>query len=215
MSEIIRCSILVFVDVCVLCVCECGVRRFKCLAAGEMYEGYWIDGCCEGTGLISNPRTGHLHRGEFKKGMRHGVGICFNPDGSFLDAKWIQDVVENSSETLKNVQLQQKDSKRIKKKLKTHAKLGNVASEKDDLEGKLDSHQIDFASHLHDLPPPSFAPLTVQNASQKKKKTKRSSVGISEPPNPFAQYDNYCDRMAEWNVDIERKETGAERGKGV
>jgi len=134
---------------------------------------------------------------------------------------------------------------------KTRKKLRIVTSEKDDLDGKLDSHQIEFASHLPDLPPPSFAPLIVQNASQKKKKTKRSSVGISEPPNlpdlpppsfaplivqnasqkkkmtkrssvgiseppnQFAEYNNYIDRMAEWNVHIERKETGAERGKGV
>jgi hypothetical protein len=98
---------------------------------------------------------------------------------------------------------------------KTRKKLRIVTSEKDDLDGKLDSHQIEFASHLPDLPPPSFAPLIVQNASQKKKKTKRSSVGISEPPNQFAEYNTYIDRMAEWNVHIERKETGAERGKGV
>jgi len=188
-------------------VCLCEVRMSQCvnaLTAGEIYEGYWEDGCYEGTGLISNPKTNLLHRGEFEKGMRHGPGISFNADGSFLDANWIQNLVDNSSDTRKNIQLQKKDSKRIQKQLKEHAK--KSASKKNDVESKLDS--------ISPPPPLSFDPPFAQNSSSKKKGKKCSSDEESTKPASKSEYDRFSDSLVSWNKDVCRKETGTIAGKG-
>jgi hypothetical protein len=43
------------------------------------------------------------------------MGVSYNLDGSYLDATWVNDMIENTPENWRQIRLQQKDAKRIAK----------------------------------------------------------------------------------------------------
>lgn len=61
------------------------------LKNGDFYEGEFVDGCFEGSGVLNKTSEGAVYRGQFKNNMRHGEGVQTWKDGRKYEGGFCED----------------------------------------------------------------------------------------------------------------------------